>query len=61
MKKKKKWFLQKMVVTTLSRWPHEYLDFYKAFDKVPHRRLLIKLQGYGIKGKLFEWIKDFIV
>ena len=37
-----------------------YLDFCKVFDKVPHRRLLIKLQGYGIKGKLFEWIKDFL-
>ena len=34
-----------------------YLDFQKAFDKVPHNRLLIKLRGYGIKGKLYAWIK----
>ena len=37
-----------------------YLDLCKAFDKVPYRRLLIKLQDFGIEGKLFEWIKDFL-
>ena len=26
------------------------MDFTKAFDKVPHRRLLYKLDYYGIKG-----------
>ena len=29
-----------------------YLDFCKAFDKVPHKRLLKKLYGYGIRGKI---------
>ena len=28
-----------------------YLDFAKAFDKVPHERLLYKLDKYGIRGK----------
>ena len=37
-----------------------YLDFAKAFDKVPHQRLLAKLNGYGIRGKIYEWIKDFL-
>ena len=37
-----------------------YLDFAKAFDKVPHKRLLSELKGYGIKGKIYDWIKDFL-
>lgn len=37
-----------------------YLDFKKAFDKVPHQRLLLKLQKYGIKGKVHKWIKEFL-
>ena len=35
-------------------------DFCKAFDKIPHRRLLRKLEKYGIKGKLLYCIKDFL-
>jgi len=38
-----------------------YLDFAKAFDTVPHQRLLIKLEGYGVNGKLLEWFKDFLL
>ena len=34
-----------------------YLDFQKAFDKVPHKRLLMKLQVYGIDEELLRWIK----
>jgi ribonuclease P/MRP protein subunit RPP40 len=37
-----------------------YLDFEKAFDKVPHQRLLLKLHAYGIRGKYLEWIKNFL-
>ena len=29
-----------------------YLDFKKAFDTVPHARLMITLTAYGINGKL---------
>jgi RNA-binding protein YlmH len=36
------------------------LDYAKAFDKVDHEILLGKLSLIGIKGKLFEWIKNFI-
>ena len=38
-----------------------YLDFCKAFDKVPHRRLLKKLWSYGIRGKLHIWIKEYLL
>ena len=30
-----------------------YLDFAKGFDSVPHKRLLIKLESYGIQGTLW--------
>jgi len=33
------------------------MDFKKAFDTVPHQRLLAKISNYGIKGKVLEWIK----
>ena len=37
-----------------------YLDFQKAFDTVPHKRLITKLHGYGIRGKLLSWIENFL-
>ena len=37
-----------------------YFDFKKAFDMVPHKRLLAKLESYGIKGKILQWIKEFL-
>ena len=37
-----------------------YLDFQKAFDKVPHKRLLKKLWAYGIRGKIHSWVKYFL-
>jgi hypothetical protein len=36
------------------------LDFSKAFDKVPHRRLMAKLHHYGIRGTTHAWIQDFL-
>ena len=37
-----------------------YLDYRKAFDSVPHKRLLKKLKLYGINGKLLRWIQSFL-
>ena len=36
------------------------LDFSKAFDKVPHARLLTKLDYYGVRGNTLGWIRDFL-
>lgn len=37
-----------------------YLDFAKAFDKVPYRRLFSKLRSHGIGGKVAEWIEVWL-
>jgi len=37
-----------------------YLDFQKAFDKVPHERLLVKLKAIGIDGNLLRWIRQWL-
>ena len=38
-----------------------YLDCQKAFDTVPLKRLLAKLEAYGITGKILNWIKSFLL
>ena len=35
------------------------LDFSKAFDKAPHKRLITKLQYYGIRGPLLSRFETF--
>ena len=35
-------------------------DFLKAFDTVPHRKLLHKLSHYGIAGPLHQWLTTFL-
>ena len=37
-----------------------YMDFEKAFDKVPHKRLLSKLKAYKLHDTITEWIKNFL-
>ena len=37
-----------------------YLDYQKAFDSVPHERLLNKLYAYLIRGKILTWIRNFL-
>ncbi|CAM4543822.1 unnamed protein product [Lepidochelys kempii] len=37
-----------------------YLDFQKAFDKVPHQRLLCKLSSHGIRGKILSCIENWL-
>jgi hypothetical protein len=36
------------------------MDFAKAFDKVPHQRLLYKHKFYGIKNQTLNWISAFL-
>ncbi|CAM5111563.1 unnamed protein product [Natator depressus] len=37
-----------------------YLDFQKAFDKIPHQRLLSKVGCHGIRGKILSWISNWL-
>ena len=37
-----------------------YLDFRKAFDSVPHRRLIKKLYGLGVREPLLAWLEAFL-
>jgi hypothetical protein len=37
-----------------------FLDFAKAFDKVPAERLLRKVKAHGVKGKLLLWIRNWL-
>lgn len=37
-----------------------YLDFCKAFDKVPHDRLILALDQHGIDGPLCKWIQNWL-
>jgi hypothetical protein len=35
-------------------------DFSKAFDTVPHKRLLKKLESYGINGNILSWLEAWL-
>ena len=36
------------------------MDFAKLFDTVPHRRLIGKMEMYGISGEIPEGEKDYL-
>lgn len=38
-----------------------YCDFMRAFDRVPHERLLEKISRCGIKGNYLGWMKEFLM
>ncbi|KAF2366666.1 Reverse transcriptase domain [Trinorchestia longiramus] len=37
-----------------------YLDFQKAFDKVPYERLVAKVEAHGIRGNYSQWIRNWL-
>ena len=37
-----------------------FLDFTKAFDTVPHQRLLVKLKSFDINNSIISWISSFL-
>ncbi len=37
-----------------------YLDFQKAFDKVPYNKLMFNFKHHGIAGNLHSWIENWL-
>ena len=37
-----------------------YLDLQKAFDKVPHQRLILKLKSHGMGNSIINWIEQWL-
>ena len=37
-----------------------YLDFQKAFAKVPHQRLILKLKSHGMGNSILNWIEQWL-
>jgi hypothetical protein len=37
-----------------------FLDFAKAFDKVPHKRLIEQLRAHGVGGEVLEWVRAWL-
>lgn len=38
-----------------------YLDFRKAFDKVPHKRLMLKVRALGVVGDASDWVENWLL
>ena len=38
-----------------------YLDFKKAFDRVPHGRSSLKIRALGINGFVAQWINNWLL
>ena len=55
------------VVEEITKWVDEgspvdiiYLGFQKAFDKVPHQRLILKLKSHGMGNSIINWIEQWL-
>jgi hypothetical protein len=55
-------FMEKVTSAVDEGVPYDviFLDFAKAFDKVPRERLLEKLRAHGIRGKTLLWIRNWL-
>ena len=53
-------FLEEKLVDDVSPVDVVYLNVPKAFDKVPHQRLLLKLKAHGIGNDVINWIEKWL-
>ena len=47
-------------MTKVGQLIYIYLDFRKAFDKVPHKRLMTEVRSLGIIDEVRDWIEDWL-
>ena len=67
------WFLKARCLTNMlcfledvTKWvdegsPVDIIDFKKAFDKVPHQRLLLKVKAHGLGNFIINWIEKWLI
>ena len=36
------------------------MDYQKAFDKVPHNRLISKIKAYKFNAELLDWVQSYL-
>jgi hypothetical protein len=55
-------FLERATAAVDEGLPYDvvFLDFAKAFDKVPKERLLEKLKAHGVRGEVLQWIRNWL-
>ena len=56
-----------MFFEQITKWVDEgsavdviYLDFQKAFDQVPHQRIILKLKLHGMGNSIIKWIEQWL-
>ena len=37
-----------------------YMNLQKAFDSIPHERMMAKLEGYGVRDPILSWVRSFL-
>ena len=57
-----------MFFEEITKWVDEgssvyiiYLDFQKAFDKVPHQKLILKIKSHGMGNSIINWIDQWLI
>jgi hypothetical protein len=53
-------YVQEVCLVLILQTDVAILDFSKAFDTVPHKKILSKMDSYGIRGPINNWLNMFL-